>query len=180
MTFFISGGAKNGKSALAQNLAVGLANGGKRYYIATMIPTDSEDYDRIKRHIADRDGLDFKTVECFKNINDCLAVCDKNATFLLDSVTAMLQNAMFDASNNYEPDLSAAKRCGDEMVSFARTVKNVIFVSDCIYSDCERYSKTTEQYREALADIDKKLAAVCDSVIEVSGGIYTVHKGELI
>ena len=29
MTFFISGGAKNGKSSLAQDLTVALANGGK-------------------------------------------------------------------------------------------------------------------------------------------------------
>ena len=31
MTVFISGGAKNGKSTLAQNLAVALAKGGKHY-----------------------------------------------------------------------------------------------------------------------------------------------------
>ena len=40
MTFLISGGAKNGKSSLAQNLAVALAEGGTHYYIATMIPVD--------------------------------------------------------------------------------------------------------------------------------------------
>ena len=35
MTFFISGGAKNGKSTLAQDLAVSLAAGGCHYYVAT-------------------------------------------------------------------------------------------------------------------------------------------------
>ena len=40
MTVFVSGGAKNGKSGFAQNLAVKLARGGKRYYVATMIPVD--------------------------------------------------------------------------------------------------------------------------------------------
>ena len=34
MTYFISGGAKNGKSTLAQDLTVFLANGGKHYYVA--------------------------------------------------------------------------------------------------------------------------------------------------
>ena len=38
MIVFVSGGAKNGKSGFAQDLAVQLANGGKRYYVATMIP----------------------------------------------------------------------------------------------------------------------------------------------
>ena len=38
MTIFLSGGAKNGKSTLAQELAVKLSGAGKRYYVATMIP----------------------------------------------------------------------------------------------------------------------------------------------
>ena len=72
MTYFISGGAKCGKSTLAQNLTVALADGGKHYYVATMISSGKEDDDRIRRHIADRDGMGFETVECFKNILDCL------------------------------------------------------------------------------------------------------------
>ena len=57
MTYFISGGAKCGKSSLAQDLSGALAKGGKHYYVATLIPSGSEDDDRIKRHLADRDGM---------------------------------------------------------------------------------------------------------------------------
>lgn len=49
MTIFLSGGAKNGKSTLAQELVVKLSGAGKRYYVATMIPTDEEDLARIRR-----------------------------------------------------------------------------------------------------------------------------------
>ena len=38
MIVFVSGGAKNGKSGFAQDLAVQLANGGKRYYVARKYP----------------------------------------------------------------------------------------------------------------------------------------------
>ena len=51
MTFLISGGAKNGKSGMAQDLAVELAAGGTHYYLATMIPVDEEDRERIRRAI---------------------------------------------------------------------------------------------------------------------------------
>lgn len=61
MIVFITGGAKNGKSSYAQDLAVKLASGGKHYYLATMIPCDEEDNDRIRHHIADRAGLGFET-----------------------------------------------------------------------------------------------------------------------
>ena len=51
MIVFITGGAKNGKSSYAQDLAVKLASGGKHYYLATMIPCDEEDLSLI--HISE-------------------------------------------------------------------------------------------------------------------------------
>lgn len=179
MTFFLSGGAKNGKSTLAQNLAVHLSGNGKRYYVATMIPTGEEDQERIRRHLADRDGLEFETLECTANILSCLETADRQGTFLVDSATALLQNAMFPVEKNYELDLSAANRCADELVEFAKTVKHAVFVSDYIYSDAEQYSESTEIYRKCLAEIDRRLARVCDTVVEVSAGNAIVHKGVL-
>jgi len=179
MTYFISGGAKCGKSNLAQDLTVALSGGTKRYYVATMISSGKEDDERIRRHIADRDGMDFETVECFKNILDCLATADAEGAFLVDSVTALLQNSLFPAEKNYELDLDAAKRCADELVAFAGKVNHAVFVSDYIYSDAERYSESTEKYRRCLAEVDRRLAQICDTVVEVSAGQYVVHKGEL-
>ena len=179
MTYFISGGAKNGKSTLAQDLAVALAKDGKHYYVATMISTGSEDDDRIRRHIADRDGMGFETVECFRNIMDCLQIADKEGVFLVDSVTALIQNSLFPVEKNYEMDLSAAERCADELVEFAKTVRHAVFVSDYIYSDAEAFSESTELYCKCLADIDRRLAKVCDTVIEVSAGQPVIYKGDL-
>ena len=179
MTYFISGGAKNGKSTLAQDLTVALSDGGKRYYVATMISSGKEDDERIRRHIADRNGMGFETVECFRNILDCLETADPEGAFLIDSVTALLQNALFPVEKNYEMDLEAAKRCGDELIEFAKKVRHVVYVSDYIYSDAERYSESTEAYRKSLADIDRRLAKICDTVVEVSAGQYWIHKGEL-
>ena len=51
MTILLSGGNKNGKSGYAQDIAVKLADGGKLYYVATMIPYDDEDRARVARHI---------------------------------------------------------------------------------------------------------------------------------
>jgi len=179
MTVFISGGAKCGKSSLAQDLTVALAAGGKRYYVATMISSGKEDDDRIRRHIADRDGMGFETVECFQNILECLETADKDGAFLVDSVTSLVQNALFPVERNYEPDPAGAARCADALVAFAGKVKNAVFVSDYIYSDAERYSESTQRYRRCLAETDRRLARVCDAVVEVSAGRYTVHKGEL-
>ena len=176
MIVFISGGAKCGKSSLAQELTVALADGGKCYYVATMISTGAEDDERIRRHIADRDGMGFETVECFQNI---LSIAEADGTFLVDNVTSLIQNSLFPIERNYEMDLSGASRCADELVKFAHTVRHAVFVSDYIYSDAERYSESTEMYRKCLADIDRRLAQICDTVVEVSAGQYIVHKGDL-
>jgi adenosylcobinamide kinase/adenosylcobinamide-phosphate guanylyltransferase len=76
-------------------------------------------------------------------------------------------------------DLDAAKHCTDRLVEFAGRVRHAVFVSDYIYSDAQRYSESTEAYRKALADADRRLAAICDTVVEVSAGQHFVHKGEL-
>lgn len=176
MTYFISGGAKCGKSSLAQDLAVACAKGGKLYYVATLIPTGSEDEERICRHLADRAGMGFETVECFGNI---MGIAHPDGTYLVDSVTSMVQNALFPVEKNYERDIDSARRCGEELAVFAGTVRHAVFVSDYIYSDAEQYSESTEMYRKCLADIDRRLAKICDTVIEVSAGQAIIHKGEL-
>ena len=179
MTYFISGGAKCGKSSLAQDLSVALSKGGKHYYVATLITSGREDDDRIKKHLADRDGMGFETVECFRNVLDCLQTADKSGAFLVDSVTSLIQNSLFPVEKNYEMDLAGANRCADELIEFAKTVRHAVFVSDYIYSDAEVFSESTEQYRKCLADIDRRLAKVCDTVVEVSAGQLIIHKGDL-
>ena len=178
MIVFITGGAKNGKSSYAQELAVRLANGGKRYSLATMIPVDGEDRERIRRHIADRDGMGFETIEQGTHILEALEKCDRGASFLLDSTTALLMNELF-IPPDWQVDETAGARCAGEVVQFAKSVKNIVLVSDYIYSDAQRYDPVTEVYRRGLAAIDREIAAVSDVVLEMCGGNLIVHKGVL-
>lgn len=177
MIVFITGGAKNGKSSLAQDLAVRLSGTGKHYYIATMIPADEEDRERIRKHVADRDGMGFETVECGRNILSCLSRVDPAGTFLLDSATALLLNELFPDPTSCDMDEKAGARCAEELAAFAQSVANIVVVSDYIYSDAARYDPVTEVYRKSLAAIDRKLAAVSDTVLEVNAGNIVVYKG---
>ena len=180
MIYFITGGAKNGKSSLAQDLAVAMARGGQHYYIATMIPADEEDNRRIENHIKDREGMEFETVECGRDILSLLPKVNRDATFLLDSATALLLNELFPDPGSCEMDVPAAESCALDLVTFATSVKNIVIVSDYIYSDAARYDEITEIYRKCLADIDRGLAAVSDTVLEISGGNILVHKGDIL
>ena len=177
MRIWITGGAGSGKSALAQELAAALAAGGPKYYIATMIPRDGEDRSRIRRHIEDRAGMGFVTIECPCRLMERIEP-DPEGTCLLDSATALLSNAMFgEREFVYRPD--AAREAADDLLTFASRVGNLIAVSDGIYSDAVRYDGMTEQYRRGLAWIERRMAEEFDTVLECAAGGVIVHKGEM-
>ena len=83
MNYFLSGGAKNGKSSLAQDIVC--AQPGPHYYLATMIPHDDEDLLRIRRHLENRAGMGFETVECGTDILSALPKMDPAGAVLLDA-----------------------------------------------------------------------------------------------
>ena len=195
MNVLISGGCKNGKSYYAQKLAADMARqeGKPLYYIATMIPRDEEDRARIRRHLAERDGWGFETLE---QPTDLMAALDNPAVnpegvFLLDSVTAILENEMFQRVETETPggvvlkgnahveivcDETASDRVKADTTAFAKATGNTIFVSDGIYGDMGEYSQSTEDYRRSLASVDRALAQVCDKVIEITYGMEEVWK----
>ncbi len=183
MNVFISGGCKNGKSFHAQKLAREMAAEQHLplYYLATMIPVDDEDRARIKRHLSERDGWGFDTIEQGTDICACLNsrtlsgnAVSASGVFLLDSVTALLSNEMFPPDG--PPDMEAPGRLAKQLADFARLTGNTVFVSDYIYSDAFIYDPLTEAYRRGLALLDRTLTGICSSVIEVSYGFTKEHK----
>ena len=148
MKIWITGGAGSGKSSLAQELASALAAGGPHYYVATMVPRDDEDRRRISRHIEDRAGMGFGTIECPCRLTERITP-DSEGTYLLDSATAMLANAMFGEQEFvYDPD--AAQKVAEDLQFFSGSVKHLIVVSDGIFSDAARYDEMTEGYRRRI------------------------------
>ncbi|MHC1748436.1 MAG: bifunctional adenosylcobinamide kinase/adenosylcobinamide-phosphate guanylyltransferase [Cellulosilyticaceae bacterium] len=175
MKIFISGGCKNGKSTHAQELAKRQQKINRPlYYVATMKPTDSEDIARIKRHICERDGMGFETVEISRDIKKLASICDNEGSFLLDSITALLANEMFDGKDFN--DLAAIK-IGEELSKLLDSLTDIVIVSDYIYSDAAEYDRYTEDYRKGLAHLDKICAKKCDVVLEVCFGNMVIHKG---
>lgn len=172
MNILISGGCKNGKTAHALSLAEKLSAGNKKYYVAAMIPYDSEDQARIKKHIAEREGRGFVTLENGRDIAACLQ--KENGVYVIDSVTALLTNEMF---RDGVVDTKAEDRCLSGLLAVAERAGHAIFVTDDIFCDAERYDAVTEGYRRTLAALNRALAAVCDTVIELCAGTMIFHKG---
>ena len=197
MHVYISGGAKNGKSYFAQRTAQALAAGVRPedlfpggpeaagalkrplYYIATMMPTDEEDLARIARHLREREGWGFRTIEQSHHIEEVPAKADPDGVFLLDSVTALLANEMFASREPFTDgglDSDAPVRVADQLVRFLEETKDAVLVSDYIYGGGASYDEWTRAYMEGLGYIDRQAAAVCDQVIEVAAGQKIYYK----
>ena len=174
MKVFISGGCKNGKSYFAQHLAKKQQTG-SLCYIATMNPVDSEDSERIARHRREREGWGFTTVEQPFDIEGILDKCGSGSSFLLDSLTALLANEMFLPGGKIN-DLAADKITAG-LVSILGQIRNIVIISDYIYSDAFLYDPLTEKYRKSLAEIDRAAALNCDVVLEIAYSNVIVHKG---
>lgn len=178
MKTFISGGCKNGKSEYAQELVQRMRKpDAPLYYLATMIPTDSEDEARIARHRGDREGYGFETVEAGQDILVAAGKCDRRGAFLLDSVTALLVNEMFVQDGRIEPD--AYKKVAGDLTVLLNQINDIVIISDFIYSDAYHYDKLTEEYRRGLAYIDRQMASICDIVLEACCGVFITHKGKI-
>lgn len=178
MIVLISGGSKSGKSDFAQQLALRLSQG-KHYYLATMLPADEEDRERIRLHLKSRAGMEFETIEQDRNILKCLEKAQADACFLLDSTTALLLNELYPDHETWQIDPTAPQRVAEEIIQLGQRVRNLVVVSDSIYADAQRYDPETELYRRGLARIDRAVAQIADTVIEANAGQFYVHKGAL-
>ena len=178
MRIFISGGCKNGKSYYAQRLAK-IQHTDTLYYIATMKSVDKEDDERIARHRQDREGWGFITIEQPRDIEKILDKCVHNASFLLDSLTALLANEMFlpDASFDKHINEHAGEKISHGLRRITDAIENIVIVSDYIYGEGHIYDSLTEKYRKSLAQIDRIVAENSDIVLEIAYTNVIVHKG---
>ncbi len=176
MKLFISGGAKNGKSFYAQKRAKDLASAWSLplYYVATMIPHDEEDRARIARHLKEREGWGFETIEKPFGLRELMsdsAQINPNGVFLVDSVTAILSNAMFPAepmefSENvrFGFDECAAKVVAEDLLGFSNKAENVIFVSDYIYADPPIVNRHQSQQQDGALQLKDAVSQPKDAV----------------
>ena len=99
---------------LGQRLTRQLAGGGPMIYWATLEPRDTEDRAIVRRHLAERDGWGFQTLERGRELPRGLAAVPPESAVLFDSVTACLACQMFSGPS---PDAAAPERTAEELLA---------------------------------------------------------------
>lgn len=172
MLMMVTGGSASGKSEYAEQIAVRL-DAGERIYLATMRSFDAECEARIAKHRAARAGRGFVTVERYTGLAE--EKIPAGAVVLLECLSNIVANELFDETGAGENAVQAVLSGID---SLCRQAAHLIVVTNEVFSDGEGYDPVTLHYIDLLGEINRKLAARADRVVEVVYSIPVVLKGE--
>ena len=174
MMILVVGGAGSGKSEYAENLIGYLAEGGRKYYIATMKCSDDESLRRVEKHRLMRKDKGFITIEQPVDI-DKAGESGGGGELLLECVSNLAANEMFS-----DGGIISKEQIAEKIVSGIDKINNeasvLVVVTNNIFEDGICYDTATEEYIKALGMINRQLAEMADQVVEVVCGIPVILK----
>lgn len=180
MIIFISGGARSGKSRIAERIAVSIFNKKKEsdqkgylYYIATAKRSDLEMEERIQLHQQSR-LKEWQTVEASADLSSVLVNFKKNDVILIDCLTIWLSNVMFELKYN-------TQTIEDTVYSWSSLAKEkqfqLIFVSNDVNEGIPHLDEDVLTYMYTLQRIHQNIVERAEVVVQVIAGIPVYWKG---
>lgn len=172
----VLGGARSGKSALAERLLLARAQGRTPVYIATAEAWDDEMRARIAAHRAarggGRDGAGWQTVESPLALAESLGALAAQTPVLIDCLTLWLSNHLLaghdlDAQGQILAGVIAAH--DGPVVAVANEVGLGIVPDNAL----------ARRFRDAAGWLNQQLAARAQNVIFVAAGLPMVLKGQM-
>jgi adenosylcobinamide kinase / adenosylcobinamide-phosphate guanylyltransferase len=169
-TILIVGGARSGKSRLAQRLAAGRA---PVTYLATATvdPADAEMAARIARHRAERpEG--WTTLEVPRDLPGALgALVAQEGSVVIDCATLWISNLMLGIGGGPACDDAAVLAAVDAAAQAAKGRAQVIWVSNEVGLGGVPAHPVARRFADLQGLANQKLAAACDSVYFCAAGL---------
>jgi adenosylcobinamide kinase / adenosylcobinamide-phosphate guanylyltransferase len=161
--YFILGGERSGKTAYAQELALGLSD--SPVYVATSRPYDDHDFkQRVRNHKINRDER-WINIEEEKNISS-IDLSYKVA--IIDCVTLWLSNFYAETGGNPELTLNLAKQEFDRIDSSNCCL---IFISNELGMGVHAQTKSARKFVEIQGWMNQHIAKKADKVTLMVAGI---------
>jgi adenosylcobinamide kinase/adenosylcobinamide-phosphate guanylyltransferase len=163
--YFITGGARSGKSAFAEKMATDLA--GSRAYLATAQALDPEMAAKIEKHRKDRDAT-WDTYEEPLAVAELLnKLSSRYQVVLVDCLTLWLSNVMAHAAGD---DTVAAQ--SHELVAAVRNFGgSCIVVSNEVGLGIVPDNPLARKFRDFAGALNQKMAQAADEAYFMAAGI---------
>jgi adenosylcobinamide kinase/adenosylcobinamide-phosphate guanylyltransferase len=172
MLILLTGGSASGKSSYAEDLC--LRSPMPRFYLAAMQPYGEEGALRVERHRKLRAGKGFETIERYRDYGSL--VLPERGTVLLECICNLTANEMFDDDGNMT---DPRERVVEGVKNVASQCDTLFVITNDVGSDGIEYEGSTQEYVRALGDINARLSAMADAVVEMVAGIPIVLKGDV-
>ena len=167
----VLGGVRSGKSRWAQELA---QKAGHVAYFATAQALDDEMSQKIRRHQEDRPGH-WKTVEEPLELAQALSANAAGHDILLvDCLTLFVSNLLH--AEESAPG-SMAERIESLMEVLRHPPASIVLVSNEVGSGVVPVYALGRQFRDALGELNQRIAAVADDVVLLVAGLPLALKG---
>ena len=159
MIVLVLGGARSGKSEVAEQRAASLASGPVTYIATAMVGRGDEDLDdRVRAH-RDRRPASWSTLEAGADLVGALRAADARTVVLVDSLGPWVATQLDGGVD--VPGVVAALEARD-----APTV----LVSDEVGLGVHPSSEDGRRFRDALGELNRAIADVADEVSLVVAG----------
>lgn len=174
----ITGGARSGKSSYAERVAAGISE--KVLYIATAVAFDLEMVERIEMHKKSRPQA-WHTYEGYKDLDKVIETADRQDVILLDCVTVMLTNLLWEYPGmNFETPSQEVLTQAEEYVrhEFEKLLMaaqgyqgSLIMVTNELGSGLVPESPIARSFRDIAGRVNQQIAAHCQEVYLTVCGI---------
>lgn len=167
MIVYIYGGVSSGKSEYAESLISEKFD--KKIYLATMENIGDYAGKRVQKHLLQRAGKGFFTVEESRHIKDLNVNFEDN--ILLEDLTNLLSNNLFDESglkNNFK---QITEEIFSDIITLKSRCNSVFIVGNDIFSTEKNQSRELDIFIDCLYSLHKQIIEVADRVIEVVYGL---------
>ena len=169
MKQLILGGARSGKSALAEGLAS--ATNLEVIYIATATANDGEMQQRIDRHQQQRPAH-WTTIESPYELAETLQQqAASHRCLLVDCLTLWLSNLLCDARNTESAREALLK-------TVAELPGEIIFVSNEVGLGVIPMGSLSRRFVDESGRLHQSLAQQCDRVVFTAAGLPLIMKGD--
>ncbi|WP_409295076.1 bifunctional adenosylcobinamide kinase/adenosylcobinamide-phosphate guanylyltransferase [Peribacillus sp. SCS-26] len=181
MLTFISGGARSGKSSLAEQLAMENYNRVKQLYpfarlvyLATAKKSDFAHEDRIKRHQLQR-GKCWLAFEEPYDLTEVLSGVPNHSTILLDCLTVWTANIMYGLGESLA---EAEQKLSQFLLTAVKKECSLYIVSNDVNEGLPSSTDGVQKYIYILESLHRLVIQNADDVIQAAAGIPVIWKNQ--
>lgn len=172
----ITGGARSGKSSLAERLAASVSD--RVLYIATSEVTDEEMAERVRLHRQARPAH-WRTWEGSQQLASVIDQQAAGEAVILECITTLIANLMFELTGatpvetiDFATVETAIQRQIDELLAAcARSPATIYLVTNELGMGIVPENRLARHFRDIAGRVNQRLAAAAESVLLVISGI---------